>query len=68
MVQRDGVSESFERFFAATRDHVYRSLLVITRDQALADDGWPKPTHVHSNGGQTSRTIQRPRRGSRERL
>jgi RNA polymerase sigma factor (sigma-70 family) len=39
MVQRDGVSESFERFFAATRDHVYRSLLVITRDQALADDG-----------------------------
>ena len=39
MVQRDGVSESFERFFAATKDHVYRSLLVITRDQTLADDG-----------------------------
>src|SRR6185436_5322347 len=39
MVQKGGVNESFERFFAATKDQVYRSLLVITRDQALADDG-----------------------------
>ena len=46
MVQRDGGSESFERFFAATKDHVYRSLLVITRDQALADDGAIKPATV----------------------
>jgi RNA polymerase sigma factor (sigma-70 family) len=39
MVQRDGGSESFERFFSGTKDQIYRSLLVIMRDQALADDG-----------------------------
>ena len=39
MVRAGGANESFERFFAATRDDVFRSLLVITRDRALADDG-----------------------------
>jgi hypothetical protein len=29
MVQRDGGSESFERFFAATKDQIYRSLLSV---------------------------------------
>jgi DNA-directed RNA polymerase specialized sigma24 family protein len=39
MVGAGGRAESFERFFAATKDDVFRSLLVITRDRALADDG-----------------------------
>ena len=39
MVVAGGRAESFERFFAATKDDVFRSLLVITRDPALADDG-----------------------------
>src|SRR5262245_62887978 len=39
MVQGDGGSGSFERFFAATKDDVFRSLLLITRDRSLADDG-----------------------------
>jgi RNA polymerase sigma-70 factor (ECF subfamily) len=39
MVQAGVGAQSFERFFAATRDDVFRSLLVITRDRALADDG-----------------------------
>lgn len=30
---------SFESFFAASKDDVYRSLLVITRDRSLAEDG-----------------------------
>jgi RNA polymerase sigma factor (sigma-70 family) len=37
MVQ--GERGSFERFFAATKDDVFRSLLMITRDRSLADDG-----------------------------
>jgi RNA polymerase sigma-70 factor (ECF subfamily) len=39
MVHADAASGSFERFFAGARDDVFRSLLVITRDPALADDG-----------------------------
>jgi len=39
MVHTDASSGSFERFFAAARDDVFRSLLVITRDPSLADDG-----------------------------
>ena len=39
MVVAGGRADSFERFFAATKDDVFRSLLVITRDRALADDG-----------------------------
>jgi RNA polymerase sigma factor (sigma-70 family) len=39
MVVAGGRADSFERFFAATKDDVFRSLVVITRDRALADDG-----------------------------
>ncbi len=39
MVQSGGADRTFERFFAETKDDVFRSLLVITRDRALADDG-----------------------------
>jgi RNA polymerase sigma-70 factor (ECF subfamily) len=39
MVQSRAADSSFERFFAETKDDVFRSLLVITRDRALADDG-----------------------------
>ena len=39
MVQTGGGNESFGRFFAAFKDDVYRSLLVITRNQSLAEEG-----------------------------
>jgi len=39
MVQSGDAGGSFERFFAGAKDDLFRSLLVITRDRTLADDG-----------------------------
>lgn len=39
MVQREGDSLSFEDFYARTKDDVLRSLLIISRDRSLAEEG-----------------------------
>jgi DNA-directed RNA polymerase specialized sigma24 family protein len=39
MVQSHGDSRGFESFFETSRDDIFRSLLVITKDRSLAEDG-----------------------------